>query len=339
MADGLHALPARSLAGNAAVDLRVPDARLPADRARGRERLALRGSLGAGRGAAHGRAALEGPQARGPLGRHPPRVPGDRAELLREPGPRDRRGSPGRRRRDGPARSRGGRRRDDLRGRRAVAQLLRRHRGLGRRFRGGEESGGGVGRGGGRGGLPRVAQAARRGRRRHRLRGAAVAGRADASGRAAARFPRVPYRAPAADSRAAGGGDARRRRAAGILPDALDTRAAHPAGEGDFQHLHQPGADGAGLQHPHVASRKEGHARSGPAEPREGRVPEGPDRGDPGLPAPVRGTDVQRVRRRSPAERRRGRAPRSARGPEDPGRHPALALRTPADRDGDSSWP
>ena len=63
---------------------------------------------------------------------------------------------------------------------------------------------------------------------------AAVAGRADAPGRAAPRFPRMPYRAPAADSRAAGGGDARRRRAAGILPDALDARAAHPAGEGDF---------------------------------------------------------------------------------------------------------
>ena len=38
----VHAVPARSLAGDAAVDLRVPDAPVPADRPRRRQRLALR---------------------------------------------------------------------------------------------------------------------------------------------------------------------------------------------------------------------------------------------------------------------------------------------------------
>ena len=59
VADLLHAVPARGLAGDAAVDLRVPDAHLPADGPRRRERLALRGGLGARRGGADGRAALD----------------------------------------------------------------------------------------------------------------------------------------------------------------------------------------------------------------------------------------------------------------------------------------
>ena len=229
------------------------------------------------------------PQARGPLGRHPPRVPRDRAELLREPGPGDRRGSPGRRRRDG--RRALSRRRSTRRPSRSPCSRPT--------STASSRTGPSVPR------RPKKAAGARRSRwwpRRPRSRCSrrpereaptSPAGRRSrwacrcTTGRAAARFPRLPHRAPAADSRAAGRGDARRRRAAGLLPDALDTRAAHPAREGDFQHLHEPGADGAGLEHPHVASRKEGHARSGPAEPREGRVPEGPDRGDPGLPAPV----------------------------------------------------
>jgi glycine dehydrogenase subunit 1 len=42
-----------------------------------------------------------------------------------------------------------------------------------------------------------------------------------------------------------------------IGPDgATDPRAAHPAREGDLEHLHQPGTDGARRQHPHVASGK-----------------------------------------------------------------------------------
>ena len=55
--------------------------------------------------------------------------------------------------------------------------------------------------------------------------------------------------------------DAGRRGPARLLPDALDARAAHPAREGDLQHLHEPGADGARLEHPHVAARQEGPAR------------------------------------------------------------------------------
>ena len=81
----------------------------------------------------------QGQEARGPFGRDPPRVPGDGAELLREPGPRDRRGAARRRRRDRPEGSRRRRRRDDFRGGRAVAQLLRNRRGLGRRLGRGED--------------------------------------------------------------------------------------------------------------------------------------------------------------------------------------------------------
>ena len=54
----VHAVPAGGLAGHAAVDLRVPDAHLPADRPGGRQRVALRGRDRARRGAADGRAAL-----------------------------------------------------------------------------------------------------------------------------------------------------------------------------------------------------------------------------------------------------------------------------------------
>ena len=101
VADGLHALPAGGLAGHAPVDLRVPDAHLPADGARRRQRLALRGGLGARRGAAHGRPARARAATRRALGRHPPGVPRDGADLLREPRPGGRRG---------PARARTGRR-------------------------------------------------------------------------------------------------------------------------------------------------------------------------------------------------------------------------------------
>ena len=126
-----------------------------------------------------------------------------------------------------------------------------------------------------RGRLARAPRPSGRGGRRHRLRRGAVARRADAQRRAAARLSRLPHGAPAPDPRAPRRPDEGRRGPARLLPDALDPRAAHPPREGDLQHLHEPGPDGAGLQHPHVAARQAGPARGGPADPRQGRVPEG----------------------------------------------------------------
>ena len=93
---------------------------------------------------------------------------------------------------------------------------------------------------------------------------------------AAARLPRLPHASTSARSRAASSAQTQRRRgAARLLPDALDARAAHPPREGDVEHLHEPGPDGARLQHPHVAARQGGPARGRAAVPREGGVPEG----------------------------------------------------------------
>ncbi len=102
--DVLHALPARGLAGDAHGDLGVPVAHRPPDRDGRRERLGVRGGLGARRGGPDGRAADEEADAGRRLEDDPPRVPHDASHLPREPGARDRRG-PGRRgRRDEPGR-------------------------------------------------------------------------------------------------------------------------------------------------------------------------------------------------------------------------------------------
>ena len=58
-----------------------------------------------------------------------------------------------------------------------------------------------------------------------------------------------------------------------ILPDALHARAAHPPREGDFEHLHQPGADRADGDRLHDRVRQGRAARTGRAEPREGALP------------------------------------------------------------------
>ena len=59
----------------------------------------------------------------------------------------------------------------------------------------------------------------------------------------------------------------------GLLPDARDARAAHPAREGDLQHLHQPGADRADGDGLHDGLRQAGPARTGRAESGQGALP------------------------------------------------------------------
>ena len=48
----------------------------------------------------------------------------------------------------------------------------------------------------------------------------------------------------------------RSRRQAGLHTDAAGARAAHPAQQGDVEHLHQPGFAGHGGDDPHVAARR-----------------------------------------------------------------------------------
>ena len=74
-------------------------------------------------------------------------------------------------------------------------------------------------------------------------------------------------RAP--DAGTAGGRNHRPQRQARIRADALDARAAHPAREGDLEHLHQPGAGGADVQHLHDHLRPRGNEGTGTAQPGE----------------------------------------------------------------------
>ena len=86
------------------------------------------------------------------------------------------------------------------------------------------------------------------------------------------------------------GADDGRARQPGVLPDAVDARAAHPAREGDVEHLHQPGADRADGDGVHDGLRQAGAARTGGAEPGQGALPGGE------AEAAVLGTVLQRVR-------------------------------------------
>jgi len=67
-----------------------------------------------------------------------------------------------------------------------------------------------------------------------------------------------------ADARADRGADRRSRRSLGIHPYPATARTAHPACQGDLQHLHQPGPDGDGLHHPHGTAGRRG---TGPRRP------------------------------------------------------------------------
>ncbi len=88
--------------------------------------------------------------------------------------------------------------------------------------------------------------------------------------RAVSRRHRHPRKVRAADTRAAGGRDPRPFRQARLCAHPLHPRAAHPAREGDLEHLHQPGARRADGQHLSDHLRARGPARACPAEPFEG---------------------------------------------------------------------
>ena len=89
------------------------------------------------------------------------------------------------------------------------------------------------------------AQAAGRIRRRPRRRGGAAAGQPPGLRRPVLRVLRRHRGAAAAHARAHRGRDHRRRRPARVRADAADARAAHPAREGDLEHLHRAGAQRA----------------------------------------------------------------------------------------------
>ena len=128
--------------------------------------------------------------------------------------------------------------------------------------------------------LTLLGAAGRVGRRRRGRLGAALR-RAAGLRRPARRLLRHPRRVQAPDARPPDRRVARRRGQDGAAHGAADPRAAHPAREGDLQHLHRAGAardhglDVRGLP------RARGAAPHRPARPRPGR---GPRRG----PAPAR---------------------------------------------------
>ena len=91
----------------------------------------------------------------------------------------------------------------------------------------------------------RRAQAARRVRRRRRRGGGADARQPARLRRPVVRLLRRPGGLPAPHARPHRRRDARRRRPARLRAHAADARAAHPAREGDAQHLHRAGAQRA----------------------------------------------------------------------------------------------
>ena len=91
--------------------------------------------------------------------------------------------------------------------------------------------------------LTLLVAAGRMGRRRRRRLGAALR-RADGLRRPACGLPRDARRLQALDARPARRRDRRRQRRTGVPPRAADARAAHPAREGDVEHLHGAGAAG-----------------------------------------------------------------------------------------------
>ncbi len=74
----------------------------------------------------------------------------------------------------------------------------------------------------------------------------------------------------AADAGAAGGPDHRQRREPRIRADAVDARAAYPAGEGHFEHLHESGAGGADGDDLSDRVWQRRHSRTGGAQPGQG---------------------------------------------------------------------
>ena len=73
-----------------------------------------------------------------------------------------------------------------------------------------------------------------------------------------------------ADAGAAGGRDQGLAGTARVRADSLDARAAHPAREGDLEHLYEPGAGRADGDGVHDGLRQRGNQRAGAAESGEG---------------------------------------------------------------------
>ena len=264
--DQLHALPARDRPGHAAGAVRVPDPGRGADRHGGRQRLDVRrldrlrrgdpdgaSPDPAAQGGAVGRPASAICRCRRDARRHGRRR--DRPPAARPAGQRGHRGAD--------------RRRDELRGR-PVARLLRQSARSRADRRRRPRQGRAAGRRVHRGGVARRGAVARRDGRRHRRRRRPVDRQRAELRRPVCRSVRHDAEECAADARPAGRRDGRRRRAAQLRADAVDPRAAHPAREGDEQHLHQLGPMRPRLLDPPDAARRNRPAPPRDAQPRRG---------------------------------------------------------------------
>ena len=179
-------------------------------------------------------------------------------------------------------------------------------------------------RGHGRGAVARAAALARRARLRHRLRRRAVVRPAALVRRTVRGLPRRAreVRAPAARP-----ADRRERRLVGtarVRDDADHARAAHPAREGDQQHLHEPGPVRAARDDLARAARPRGHPPARPRSTSRCRPTRAAPARAQGPRAALRGAGLQRVRGRGARSRRQARAPRGA---GHPGGRAARALR------------
>ena len=341
----LHPLPAGDEPGRAPGPVRVPDADQRADRPGDLQRLAVRRRLGGGRGRDHGRGRHPAQRAAGERGRGPAGA-GAAGDL--QPGPGHQAGRGRRPRRpDRPGRGARQGQRPDGGGAARPAQLLRGGRGRGRGGRPGPR-----GRGPDAGHLRpadrRGAGAAGAARGRRRGRRGPGAREPPQLRRPGVRVPGLPVRGRAAAARAAGRRDPRHGRAAGLRAHPPGPRAAHPAGEGDQQHLHQPdperdrgrrvpdlagaaGPGGAGAAVPAggpVRGRPADRHPRGPAGLRRPAVRQGargPAAGRPGRgqPAPGRPRPARRAAPGRPGPRPRGRPPgRGDRAPDQGGHRP-----------------
>src|SRR5581483_6564815 len=170
--------------------------------------------------------------------------------------------------------------------------------------------------------LARRARAAGRARSRPRGGGRAGARKPSELRRALPRGDRRPDGGRAASARPDRRRDRRRRRHGRLRPDPPGARAAHPPGEGDLEHLHEPDPHGdRGDRVPRVA-RTPGPGRARPAVRGQGGVRGRASHRDPRRGAAVpRRAVLQGVR--PPTAQARLDGPRRARGPRVPGRSSA----------------
>ena len=129
--------------------------------------------------------------------------------------------------------------------------------------------------GGGRSARADAAQAAGRARSRHRHRVDATFRRPDGLWRSACRLYRHQGRPQARAARSAGRRFGRQPREQGLPAGAADPRAAHPAREGDIEHLHGAGPAGRDCFDVCGLSRSRGPAGDCPPRARDGRSSQG----------------------------------------------------------------